>query len=498
MIDNAAVALLVPNLERHPDKIAYFCGAQSMTYRELDSACRRFAFGLQQRGIRPGERVLIVLPDVPAFPTAFLGSIMAGVVAIAAGTTLQETDVAYILKDSDARLLITHPALSAPRAAASGKVDEMLCEPEGGLAASGSEPPAGWQPYAPAAEDFAFMLYSSGSTGQPKGIPHRHPDLIAPSRRVGEKILGLSEQDVIFSASKLSFAYGLINSLVYPLFFGASAVLHPGKPDPAEILRIIKQHRPTVFFSVPTIYMQLILSCSADQMKFPMRICCSAGEALPESIFEEWRRLTGLELIDGIGSTEACCIYICNRPGRVRPGSTGQIVPGFSARIVDDDLNDVPPGVEGHLLIKGDTLAPFYWNLPEKSVTTMLTDGFVRTGDVFVEQDGYYYYRGRSDDMIKAGGQWISPVRVEDTLHRHPAVAECGVAAISVGGLVKPGAFVLLAPDVRQGAGLMRELRDHMLDLLPEYMCPARFIFVEDLPRTATGKVKRFELRKAI
>jgi len=498
MIENAAVALLVPNLKRHPDKIAYFCGAQSMTYRELDSACRRFAFGLQQRGINPGERVLIVLPDVPAFPVAFLGSIMAGVVAIAAGTTLQETDVAYILKDSDTRLLITHPALSAPRAAARGKVDEMLCEPEGGLAASGSEPTADWQPYTPAAKDFAFMLYSSGSTGQPKGIPHRHPDLIAPSRRVGEEILGLSPQDVIFSASKLSFAYGLINSLIYPLFFGASAVLHPGRPDPAEILKIIEQHRPTVFFSVPTIYMQLILSCSADHMKFPMRLCCSAGEALPESILEEWRRLTGLELIDGIGSTEACCIYICNRPGRVRPGSTGQIVPGFSARIVDDDLNDVPPGVEGHLLIKGDTLAPFYWNLPEKSAATMLPDGFVRTGDVFVEQDGYYSYRGRSDDMIKAGGQWISPVRVEDTLHRHPAVAECGVAAISVGGLVKPGAFVLLAPGVQQGAGLTRELRDHMLDLLPEYMCPARYIFVEDLPRTATGKVKRFELRKAI
>lgn len=498
MIENAAVALLVPNLERHPDKIAYFCGAHSITYRELDSACRRFAFGLQQRGIHSGERVLIVLPDVPAFPIAFLGSIMAGVVAIAAGTTLQESDVAYILKDSDARLLITHPALSAPRAAAKGKVDEMLCDSEGQLVLAGEVPPAGWQPYTPAFEDFAFMLYSSGSTGQPKGIPHRHPDLMAPSRRVGEEILGLSARDVIFSASKLSFAYGLINSLVYPLFFGASAVLHPGKPDPAEILRIIEQHRPTVFFSVPTIYMQLILSCSADHMKFPMRLCCSAGEALPESIFEEWRRLTGLELIDGIGSTEACCIYISNRPGRVRPGSTGQIVSGFSARIVDDDLNDVPPGVGGHLLIKGDTLAPFYWNLPEKSTATMLPDGFVRTGDVFVEQDGYFYYRGRSDDMIKAGGQWISPVRVEDTLHRHPAVAECGVAAISVGGLVKPGAFVLLAPGVRQGAGLTRELRDHMLDLLPEYMCPARFMFVEDLPRTATGKVKRFELRKAI
>jgi benzoate-CoA ligase len=279
-------------------------------------------------------------------------------------------------------------------------------------------------------------------------------------------------------------------------FFGATAVLHPDKPDPVALLNLIARHRPTIFFSVPTIYAQLILSCPGNRLDLPMRLCYSAGEALPKSIFEEWQRLTGLELIDGIGSTEAISIYIANRPGQVRPGSTGRLVPGFRARLVDDQLNDVPSGTEGHLLISGETLAPFYWNLPEKSAETMLPDGFVRTGDVFTEQDGNYYYCGRSDDMIKAGGQWISPVPVEDALLRHPAVEDCAVAAISMAGLIKPGAFVLLAPDIKKDAGLIRSLREHVLASLPEYMCPARFTFVQELPRTSTGKVQRFQLRQ--
>jgi len=491
---NAAVELLARNLERRPDKTAYCRGDSTLSYRELDRECRRFALLLRQRSIAPGERVLLVLPDTFAFPVAFLGCLLAGVTAVAASTALRQEDYSHILADSCPRLLVTHPDLSSPLAAAGDRIDALFCDGHGTFpcpADSGEELP----PYSPDAEDFAFMLYSSGSTGTPKGIPHRHQDLLLPCELVGNSILGITPDDVVFSASKFSFAYGLVNSLAFPLYFGACAVIHPGKPDPASLLALIRDRRPTIFFSVPTIYSQLILSCSADRLDLPLRLCFSAGEALPAVIFEEWRRLTGLEIIDGIGSTEMTYVFISNRPGHARPGSTGQPVPGYRMRLVDDHGNDVPPGIEGNLLVHGPTMAPFYWNIPEKSSETMLADGFCRTGDVFVERDGFYYHRGRSDDMIKAGAHWVSPLPVEEALLSHPAVAECAVAAVSAGALVKPGAFVILSPGTVRTPGLVRELRGHLLARIPEYMCPARFTFVEELPRTPTGKIQRFRLR---
>jgi benzoate-CoA ligase len=491
---NAALELLARNLDRHPGKIAYYCGESSISYLELDEACRRFALLLVERKITPGERVLIVLPDSFAFPVAFLGCLLAGVVAVAASTALREEDFAHILQDSDARLLVTHPELSAPRAAA-GSCDVILCNDQGFFEFPAGTA-AGWSPYRPADATIAYMLYSSGSTGKPKGIPHRHRDLLLPCELVGSAILGITTNDVLFSASKFSFAYGLINSLAFPLFFGATAIIHPAKPEPSAILNIILNRRPTIFFSVPTIYAQLILSCAATELILPMRICYSAGESLSSAIFDEWQRLTGLELIDGIGSTEMSYTYISNRPGQARSGSTGQPVPGYCLRLVDENDNDVPSGIEGDLLVKGDTMAPFYWKLPGKSAETMLADGFCRTGDVFAELDGFYYHRGRSDDMIKAGAHWVSPVLVEDALLSHPAVAECAVAAVSAGALVKPGAFVILAPGTVQTPGLVRELREHLMARIPDYMCPARIKFVEDLPRTANGKIQRYRLRE--
>jgi benzoate-CoA ligase len=492
---NAAVELLAPNLERHPDKTAYLCGERSLSYRALDAACRRFALYLRDTGITPGERVLLVLPDTFAFPIAFLGCLLAGVTAVAVSAALREEDFVYILKDSGARLLVTHPDLAAARAAAGNRVEVLLSADDGTFehsSDSGETSPT----HQPSADAIAYMLYSSGSTGTPKGVPHRHRDLILPCESVGSAILGITSNDRIFSASKFAFAYGLINSLAFPLFFGATAIIHPGKPDPAAILGIIRRHRPTAFFSVPTIYAQIILSCTAPELTLPMRICYSAGEALPAAVFEEWRRFTGLEILDGIGSTEMSYVFISNRPGQARPGSAGQPVPGYRLRLVDDNDKDVAPGTEGNLLVNGPTMAPCYWNLPEKSAETMLLDGFCRTGDVFVEQDDFYYHRGRSDDMIKAGAHWVSPIPVEDTLLGHPAVAECAVAAVTVGALIKPGAFVILAPGTEQTPGLQRELREHLRARLPDYMCPARFHFVQELPRTPTGKIQRFRLRE--
>ncbi len=494
---NAAQELLNRNLHRHPDKTAYFCGADSISYRQLDEASRRFAMLLRDRGIRSGERVMMVLPDTFAFPIAFLGSLIIGAIAVPVSTVLGVDDYLNILEDSGARLLVTHPDMASLRARASGRVETLVCNDDGFFdfpAASGAGP----APFSPGEEDFAYMLYSSGSTGRPKGVPHRHPDLLIPCELVGKEILAITPADVLFSCSKFSFAYGLINSLAFPLFFGATAVIHPGKPDPASILGIIEERRPTIFFSIPTIYSLIIISCTAPELSFPMRLCYSAGENLPAAIFDEWRRLTGLEIIDGIGSTEMSYVYISNRPGQARSGSTGQPVPGYRVRIVDDDGMDVSPGTEGNLLVKGRTMAPFYWNLKDKSATTMLPDGFCRTGDVFVERDGFYYHRGRSDDMIKTGAHWIAPAPVENALLTHPVVAECAVAAVSAGVLLKPGAFVVLAPGAVQTPGLVRELRQHLLARLPDYMCPARFKFVKELPRTPTGKVQRFRLREQL
>jgi benzoate-CoA ligase len=491
---NAAVQLLAGNLERHPDKTAYCCGDRAISYRELDRECRRFALLLREKGLPPGERVLLVLPDTFAFPVAFLGCLLAGVTAVAAGTALRQEDFALILEDSGARLLVTHPDLTSPRAAAGDRIEALFCDDHGSFPYT-ADSITELTPYSPGADDFAFMLYSSGSTGKPKGIPHRHADLILPCELMGGPVLHITSDDVIFSASKFSFAYGLINSLAFPLFFGVTAIIHPGKPDPVSVLGIFRDRRPTIFFSVPTMYSQLILSCTTDRLDLPMRLCYSAGEALPASIFEEWRRLTGLEILDGIGSTEMLYVFISNRPGNARPGSTGRPVPGYRLRLVDDHGADVPPGAEGNLLVHGPTKAPCYWNLPGKSAETMLPDGFCRTGDVFVEREGYYYHQGRSDDMIKAGAHWVSPVPLEEALLSHPSVEECAVAAVSAGALLRPGAFIILAPGTMRTPGLARELRDHLLERIPEYMCPVRFTFVDELPRTTTGKIQRFRLR---
>lgn len=492
---NPAACLLSRNRERHPHKAAYLCDRRSISHGELAQACRDFALLLRKRGVAPGERALLVLPDGPAFPVAFLGCLLAGVTAVVAGTTLRGEEIGHILEDSGSRLVVTSPRLPAPLRAAEGGIELIACGDDDTFGRSDASD-AAWQPHQPPPDQIAFMQYSSGSTGIPKGIPHRQRDLFLPCDLVGREILGIGEDDLLFSASKLSFAYGLINSLAFPLFFGATAILHGGKPDVATILEIIGRHRPTVFFSVPTIYSQIILSCTADRLHLPLRLCYSAGEALPAAIFHEWRRLTGLELVDGIGSTEMSYVYISNRPGRARAGSAGQAVPGYRLRLVDDEGAPVPSGTMGNLLVKGPTSSPGYWNLPDRSAETMLADGFLRTGDLFVEEEGFYYHRGRSDDMIKAGAHWVSPLPVEEALSGHPAVAECAVVAINAGGLVKPGAFVIPAPGAGRTQGLGRELRRHLLERLPEYMCPVRFTFVDELPRTATGKIQRFRLRE--
>ena len=496
-LSNAAVELMKANLERHPDKVAYFCGDRVYTYRELDVASRNFAQLLRSMGIAPGERVVIALPDCFAFPAVFLGCLLSGVMAVPAGSFLRDEDFTHIINDSGACLLVSHEDHAAHQASICCGVTQIVCD-DNRLLEDSTFSFAFSTPHHASADDFAYLLYSSGSTGRPKGIPHRHMSLLLPCDLVGNTLLGITGDDVIFSTSKLSFCYGLINSLSFPLHFGASAILHPGKPVVSALLDIIKQRTPSIFFSVPTVFRHIALSCAEPKLKLPMRLCCSAGEALPAILFKEWQRLTGLEIIDGIGASEFAYHFICNVPGCAVAGSAGRVVPGHRVRLVDDNGNDVPSGDEGNLLVSGETRSPFYWNLPEESHTTMLPDGFTRTGDLFLERDGYYYYHGRSDDMIKVDAQWVSPVIVEEALASHPAVADCAVAAMTVGALARPGAFVVLSPEVVQTLDLTRELGEHVKSRLPDYMCPARFRFLDALPRTSTGKIKRSCLREHI
>ena len=492
---NAAHELLTRNLALHPDKVVYFCEDKALSFRELNRASRRFAHLVRKQGIAPGERVLIVLPDCFAFPVAFLGCLLSGAMAVAVAATLREEDLAYILNDCGARLLVIHRELGASHSVIFDNIKQIVCNDDGPLEDYISCDELN-VPYRPSADDSAYMLYSSGSTGKPKGVPHRHGSLLLPCDLVGKALLGITDDDIIFSTSKFPFSYGLINSLAFPLRFGATAVLHPGKPDPSAILEIIERRKPSIFFSVPTIYTQIILSCADRELKLPIRLCCSAGEALPAMLFEEWRQFTGMEILDGIGSTEMAYHFIANIPGQAVAGSTGRLVPGYQARLVDDNGNDVPEGNEGHLLVSGPTRSPCYWNLPEKSVETMLPDGYIRTGDIFLERDGFYFHRGRSDDMIKVGALWVSPVEVEDALRSHPAVADCVVAAVAAGTLTRPGAFVVLKPGAQQTPALAQELRLHVLARLPDYMCPVSFRFMDELPRTSTGKLQRFRLRE--
>ena len=493
---NAAVSLLKRNIYLHPDKAAYFCGERSLSFRRLDMAARRFALLLNREGITPGERVMILLPDTLAFPVAFLGCLLSGVMAVAAGADLNGEDLAYLIEDSGARMVVTNGEHAAMPSIRNAKGISLVVCDDGGLPGDAAHGDDFKNPFRPSNDTLAYMLYSSGTTGRPKGVPHRHNSLLSPCELVGKGVLGINADDVIFSTSKLSFSYGLINSLAFPLYFGATALLHPDRPDPYAIMNIIDRRSPSVFFSVPSIYARIILHSPYVGRRLPMRLCCSAGEALPASLFEEWHRFTGKEIIDGIGCTEMSYHFICNAPGQAVAGSVGRLVPGYQARLVDENDNEVPPGNEGNLLIKGDTRAPFYWNRPEKSAGSMPADGFFRTGDMLVERDNLFFYRGRRDDMFKVDALWVSPVVVEDALRSHPAVADCAVVAVTVGPFLRPGAFVVLNHEKDEASGVAEELSAHLAATLPEHMRPVRFRFVKNLPRNASGKTLRSGLKE--
>jgi benzoate-CoA ligase family protein len=349
-------------------------------------------------------------------------------------------------------------------------------------------------------EDMAYWGYTSGSTGRPKAAVHSHKDFLAAADLVGVGVFGLRPDDLVFSASKMSFAFGLGNSLYFPARVGAASVLLSGRPTPERAFETIAGERPTVFFAVATLYARMLEVPDAER-RFDLsalRLCVSSGEALPTAVFDAWAKRFGHELVDVVGSTEALHDFIANRPGAVRRGSSGRVVPGFEARLVDDGGQPVPTGAVGQLLIKGETLAPYYWNRLERTRATMLGE-WVRTGDMFWQDaDGYFYFAGRADDMLKVSGMWVSPAEIEGLLVEHPGVVEAGVVGL-VGrdGLTHPHAAVVLKTGYAPGPALEAELFAWVKERTAGYKVPRTIEFVDDLPKTATGKVQRFRLRAA-
>jgi benzoate-CoA ligase len=502
---NAAHDLLERNLRAgRGAKVAYFDDYGSYTYGDLAERVNRCANALVDLGLQPEQRVLLCLQDTFDFPTAFLGSIKAGIVPVAVNTLLKAADYEYMLRDSRAcALIVSAPLLPifTPLLDQMPRLKHVIVshgESSGfhsfaKLLANAQDT---FEPAASSGDDACFWLYSSGSTGAPKGTIHAHASLIQTAELYARPILGIREDDVVFSAPKLFFAYGLGNALTFPLAVGATAVLMAERPTPDAVFARLQRHRPTIFCGVPTLYASMLSAGLPARNEMGLRVCVSAGEALPREIGERWTRHFGVEILDGIGSTEMLHIFLSNRPGDVRYGTTGLPVPGYELRLVDDDGRPVPRGQIGELQIAGATCALSYWNNREKTRQTF-QGAWTRSGDKFyIDESGHYVYAGRSDDMLKVSGMYVSPAEVESALITHQSVLEAAVIGEQDNdGLTRPLACVVLQQSVSPDPAMAEQLKQHVKSLLAPHKCPRWIEFLPELPKTATGKIQRFKLR---
>ncbi len=485
---------------------AFHYEGRTLTYGDVHDLANRAGNTFLGLGVAIEDRVLMLCLDTPEFLATFWGAIKIGAVPIPTNTLMRSADYLYFLNDSRAKVAV----ISAPLLAEIGPVlgearylrhvlvaggnpgSHLGFEDQLGKASSTLLP-------APTSrDDAAFWLYSSGSTGFPKGTVHLHHDMVVCQETYAKQVLGIRSSDRVFSAAKLFFAYGLGNAGYFPMGVGAESILYPHRPTPEGVFELITRQRPTIFFGVPTLYAGMLAVKEAER-RFDLsslRLCVSAGEALPEEIYNRWRERFGVEIIDGIGTTEILHIFLSNRPGAARPGSSGLPVPGYEAIIVDDAGAPVPGGEIGNLRVKGDSTMAFYWNKHEKTKET-LHGPWIQTGDKYYQdKDGYFWYAGRADDMLKVGGIWVSPIEVEATLIRHPAVLEAAVVGKEDSDrLVKPQAFVVLKEPAAASATLVDELKGFVKDKIAPYKYPRWIEFVPELPKTATGKIQRFKLR---
>ena len=505
---NAAADLIGRNLAAgRGGKTAFVDDDGSCTYAALAERVSRFAHALRRLDLRREDRILLALHDSIDFPTAFLGAIKAGIVPVAVNTMLGAEEFAYMLADSRARAVIVSAAIATtmqnavamlPEAAPQLIVSGATAGGEMNLGALLAAAPADEETAPTHPDEPCFWLYSSGSTGRPKGTVHVQTSLAATADLYGIPILGIEASDVVFSAAKLFFAYGLGNSLTFPLAIGATSVLTSERPSPAVVARILRQHRPTIFYGVPTLFNAMLASNELPvREELNLRRCASAGEPLPQEIGRRWSARTGTDILDGIGSTEMLHIFLSNRPADLRYGTTGKPIPGYDLKIVGEDGMPAKRGEIGDLWVSGASSAQFYWNNRERSRTTFVGE-WTRTGDKYFEDDdGYYVYCGRSDDMLKVRGMYVSPAEVEAALVEHEAVLEAAVVgAADDAGLIHAKAFVVLKHSADASGELAAELQAHTASRLAPFKCPQWVAFIDDLPKTATGKIQRFKLRE--
>jgi 4-hydroxybenzoate-CoA ligase len=510
---NAAVDFIDRHLEQgRAGKVAILDETGSHTYGDLANCVNRSGNALLDLGAVMEQRIMMCVLDTIDFPAVFFGAMKAGIIPVATNTLLTTDDYNYMLTDSRAKVLVVSDLLYEkfqPLLADATFLDHVVIAGQGAadiakkgghlvlddLLAAASDELA----VAPTvADDAGFWLYSSGSTGAPKGAVHLQSDLVNSAVLYGEGVLGIKEDDIVFSAAKLFFAYGLGNGMGFPLHIGATAVLMSGRPTPESVMAQLKEHNPTIYYGVPTLYGAMLAdeNCKPENGSNAMRACVSAGEALPEDIAKRWKERFGVDILDGLGSTEMLHIFLSNAPGDLRYGTSGKAVPGYDLKLVDEDDQPVEEGEIGELLVRGPTTASVYFNNRAKSTATF-QGAWTRTGDKYTQDsDGYFVYSGRSDDMLKVGGIWVSPFEVESAVLAHEAVLEVAVVGKADDkDLIKPQAHIVLVEGQEGGVELAEELKAFVKDRLALYKYPRWIEFVDELPKTATGKIQRFKLR---
>ena len=466
-------------------KTAVSCGEESITYDELHRRICSAGAALGELGVDPGDRVLLVMDDCIDLPAVFLGAIRIGAIPVPVNPLYGSDEYGYFVSDSGAAVVVVDAACAEKVAAPVTVLASDLRGVDDDL------PPASTR-----ADDAAFWLYSSGSTGRPKGVIHRQRDMLVTCETYAKHVLGIREDDVTFSTTKLFHAYGLGNNLSFPHWAGASSVLLSGRPTPDAIDATVARHRPTIVFSVPTLYNALLHADTSNQDWSSVRTCVSAAEPLPAEVWHRWHERYGLEILDGIGSTEMLHIYCSNRRGEVVPGSSGTPVPGYEVKLCDEEGRELLGETTGDLYVRGDSMLAAYWNQPDKTAVSIRNGWFYSRDRYRRDADGNYWYEGRADDMFKVSGLWVSPVDVEARLIEHPAVVEAAVVGVPVEGLLKAKAFVVCEAADRDDERLADELRTFCAERLHRYQVPHVIEFVDSLPKTLTGKILRYQLRE--
>ncbi len=497
----------------HPDRIAITGDPREVTYGELAALANRVGNALRSQGVSRGDRVLIVLPDSAEFMAAFFGAVKIGAVAVPVNPFERTADYIHYIENSELRAAIVHSEALQEFLPASSKRPQMLIVVVGqenyethGVSHSN------WSEWTAAASDQlaaehtssldpAFMLYTSGSGGAPKAAVHRHADMLVTTRNYAENILALRHDDLTFSVSKLFFAYGLGNGMYFPLSAGARILLNPERVKVDRVIEMVARHRPAVFFAVPTFYAAVLREFERPGSRADfssVRKCVSAGETLPAEIFNAWKRKFGIEILDGLGSTEMLHIFVSSVPGKCQPGSCGFPVPGYELKIVDENEKSLPDGETGNLWVRGASAFAEYWRIPDLTERSKRGD-WVVTGDKFFrDSNGYFHYCGRADDMLKVAGMWVSPVEVENALLGHPQIAEAAVVGENdARGLMYSVAHVVLRGNVEGSERLADEICEHVKARLVSYKVPREVRFCSELPKTVTGKIQRFKLRAA-